>query len=133
MALILDLITELETAETLEAERVAGGSDLLDTQVGASTLTPETVAALAAKLAHETLQLQLIGVALSALNGLVANGYPERKVFDVLPAVTEELTLKQKQMLDFANELRPIVLGSDGGVITVVEPAIAEPAAKKKK
>lgn len=121
MALIGDLIIELETAQILEQSRVAGGSDLLDIQAGASTLTPETIAALQAKLIHETEQLAMIGAALSALGSLSAHGYPDRKVFDVKPGITEELKVKQKQMGDFADELRPIVLGADGGNITAVD------------
>lgn len=133
MPLINDLILELEVAEVLEAGRVAGGSDLLDIQAGASTLTPETIAVLQVKLAHETEQLSLITRALSALNDLAVHGYPVRKIFDVAPQITDELAAKQKAMAEFASELRPILVGSDGGTISIVAQTQSEPAVVAKK
>lgn len=133
MSLIEELITELEAAETLEAGRVAGGSDLLDTAQGASTLTPDAIAALTAKIAHETEQLDLIRVAITSLKLLEAHGYPVRRVFDVGPAITDELALKQAQMLAFAGEFRPIVIGADSVAVSERPAAVPEPTAKKKK
>jgi hypothetical protein len=120
MALINDLLIELKTAETLEQARVDGGSDLIDIKAGVSTLSDATLAALIEKLAHETEQLELIRVSIEALTNLVDHQYPIRRVFDIDPAVSEELAFKQRQMLDFANELRPIVIGADSGIISVV-------------
>ena len=121
MSLILDLMVELEAAEQLEAKRVVGGSDLIDTAQGASTLTPETVTVLQQKLAHETEQLNLIKTALLALTALSVHGYPDRKVFSVDPVITDELSAKQAAMKAFADELMPIVLGADAGTISVTE------------
>lgn len=120
MALINELIVELKEAEIMEQARVDGGSDLIDIEAGDSTLTDETVAALKEKLNHETEQLELIRIAIVALVNLVEHQYPVRKVFDVDPNIVEELTLKQRQMLEFSNEFRPVIIGADGGSITVV-------------
>ena len=133
MPLIQDLIAELETAQALEQQRVDGGSDLIDIAQGNSTLMPKTVAALQSKLAEEQGQLNLIITALSALNALAGNGYPDRKVFDIPPEIAAELGLKQKQMADFANELRPILLGADSGTISIVAMPPSAPVAKKNK
>lgn len=120
MSLISDLIEELKVAEALEKAMVDGGSDLLDIQAGDSTLSSETIVALREKLDHETRQLLLISACLVTLRELVSNGYPVRRVFDVPESVVDELALKQKQMLDFALELRSVVIGADGGAIMEV-------------
>lgn len=117
MALINDLINELTGARTVEQARVDGGSDLLDIRVGPSVLSAETVAVLEEKLAYETEQLNLIVLALSSLEALAEHGFPDRKVFDVSVDIAEELIVKQRQMLDFSNEFRSVVIGADGGSI----------------
>lgn len=121
MALIDDLLKELNTAKTMEAARVAGGEDLLDIRAGSSTLTIEAVEILQQKLAHETEQLQLIESAIASLELLAGNGYPVRKVFSVNPEISAELELKQKQMRDFASELTPIIVGADQAVIEAMQ------------
>jgi len=113
MALINDLINELQKASVLESSRVAGGEDLLDIRSGASTLTDKTVAILQEKLAHETKQLALIGACIASLTELANHGYPTRKVFNVSAESAAELDLKQKQMREFSGELLPIVIGAD--------------------
>jgi len=119
MALIDDLLTELNQAKVIETARVAGGEDLLDIRSGSSTLTPETVAILQEKLVHETEQLSLINAAINSLENLAKHSYPIRKVFSIQPTIADELALKQKQMQEFAAELLPVILGADAAVITV--------------
>jgi hypothetical protein len=133
MSLISDLTAELEIALSLEQAMVDGGENLIDIAQGQSTLTAKTLEALHKKLAHETEQRNLIDVALTALKLLAAHGYPVRKVFDVQPEIAIELALKQQQMLDFAAELRPINLGSDGGFFSLSEVQPVAITAKKKK
>jgi hypothetical protein len=135
MALILDLITELEAAQELGQQRVDGGSDLIDTAQGNSTLMPETMAALQSKLTWEQGQLNLIIAALSALGALSGNGYPVRKVFDAPQSVTEELSLKEKQMADFSAEFMSLDIGADEIIVTerAVDTQVPAPAKKSKR
>lgn len=118
MALIDDLLTELNAAKTIEAARVAGGEDLLDIRAGSSTLTIAAVEVLQQKLAYETEQLQLIESAINNLELLSGHGYPVRKVFSVDSEIAAELELKQQQMRDFSSELTPVILGADAAKIT---------------
>lgn len=118
MALIDDLLKELQIAKDVETFRVAGGEDLLDTASGDSSLSSEAVEVLKIKWNYEVIQLNRIRAAIAALESLREHGYPTRKVFNVSTAIAEELLQKQKQMQDFTNELLPIIIGADSANIT---------------
>jgi len=120
MALIEELLKELQTARQIESFRVAGGEDLLDTASGDSSLSPEAVEVVKLKWNYEVIQLNRIRTAIAALESLREHGYPTRKVFNVSESIASELLQKQRHMQDFANELLPIVLGADVATITAI-------------
>jgi hypothetical protein len=133
MALINDLISILETEVVDGSNRVGGGEDLLDIRSGPNTLTQATIEVLQAKLDYEREQLNLLSTALAALKALVAHGYPDRKVFEVPPEITDELATKQAAMKGFADELRQVNVGADNGVISLVTTEINPKATKRSK
>ena len=103
-----------------ESAAILAGEDLLDTKDGESALSPETVALLNAKRDYSVARKSWAESALAIFDE--GADYLERKVFDIAPELSTEISAKLAAMAKFADEFRPVVLGSNGGAINITDP-----------
>lgn len=122
----------LRAAEALEAARVLGGEDLLDIKDGESTLSDQTVAFLTDKRQYSINRLDWVRRVLALHEESIANGFIERRVFDVPPEVLDELEARLRTMAEFAAEFRETRIGADGASFAVTDPQPIDPRASKK-
>lgn len=120
MSLINDYIEKLQLDLEITVALVEGAEDMLDTKAGESTLTPETVESVTIAYNYLKSRREWLITTIAKLNEGLIGKFDVLPVFDGMQSVKDEIVNKQEQMKKFADLLRPVVIGSDGGTISKV-------------